>query len=135
MDIFQKVKELNLPIGSYVVFGGGPMSARGIKEAHDIDILTTPEIYEKFKKEGWEEKTASSGSNFLIKDDYELFRDWNFSFANYNPDPQKVIAEADIIDGVAFASLDEVRRWKSAFAREKDLVDIKLIDDFLAKQL
>ena len=38
-DLFQKVKELNLPKGKYALFGSAPMGLRGIRECHDIDII------------------------------------------------------------------------------------------------
>lgn len=41
MDIWKRLKELNFPIGEYLVTGGA-MAAHGIREAHDLDILITP---------------------------------------------------------------------------------------------
>lgn len=134
MNIFEEVKKLNLPLGSYVVFGSGPMVVHGLREPKDIDLLVTPEIYDKLKTEGWEEKEMRSGSSVLSNGVYEVYKDWNFLFmSNYNPDPQEVIKNAEIVNGVPFAQLEEVKRWKQVFGREKDLADIKLIDEFLAK--
>jgi hypothetical protein len=44
VDIFKRLKELNYPIGEYVVVGGA-MAAHNIREAHDLDILVTPNLY------------------------------------------------------------------------------------------
>jgi hypothetical protein len=40
-----------------------------------------------------------------------------------------------VIDGIPFASLEEVRKWKIASGRPKDIADIKLIDEYLQKEL
>ena len=52
MNIFSKLKELNFPIGQYVVVGGA-MAAHGIRDAHDLDILVTPTLYQELISEGW----------------------------------------------------------------------------------
>lgn len=45
-NIFEKVKELNLPSGKYVVVGSGILDAMGIRPASDVDIAAT-KIYTK----------------------------------------------------------------------------------------
>lgn len=52
MNIFDHVKSLNLPFGEYVVIGSGVMSAHGIRQHKDVDLLVTPALYETLKKDG-----------------------------------------------------------------------------------
>lgn len=40
-------KKLNLPDGQYAVYGSGPMAVRGIKEAHDLDVVVARDLYKK----------------------------------------------------------------------------------------
>ncbi|MEI6494978.1 MAG: hypothetical protein WCO03_02865 [bacterium] len=135
MDIFTEVKKLNLPLGSYVVMGSGPMSAHGLKEAHDIDIVVNDELFEQLKNSSWTESVEASGSPVLRKDNCEIYKDWDFSFcSNYNPDREELITNAEIINGIPFAPLLEIKRWKEAFGRDKDMIDIKLIDEYLDQQ-
>ena len=131
MDIFQKVKSLNLPSGEYIVFGSGPLQAHGIRETRDVDILVLSELYEKLKQEGWEERVweTSPPGRFLFKDDVEVGDSWDYG--EYNPDPNWLIENAEIINGVPFAPLEEVLKGKKAFGRPKDLEDIKLIEEYL----
>jgi hypothetical protein len=131
MDIIKKVKELNLPLGSYVVFGSGPLHVHGIRETSDIDILTTPEIYNKLKNEGWQEADRPNSQKVLLKDEFDVGTTWHYG--DYNPDVHDLISTADIIEGIPFGSLDEVIKSKTASARDKDLKDIQLIRDYLAK--
>ena len=130
MNIFQKVKELNLPPGQYVVFGSGPLAAHSIRPTRDVDLFVTTALYQQLKNEGWEEKGwPLTGGKYLSKDDlYEVDDTWHYG--DYNPAPEAIIAVADIMDGVPFAPLAEVLKWKKAFGRPKDLKDIILIEQY-----
>lgn len=49
-NLFQKVKDLNLPFGKYALFGSAPMGIRGLKDCHDIDIIVTEDIWNDIKR-------------------------------------------------------------------------------------
>ncbi len=130
MDIFQKVKELHLPLGQYVVFGSGPLAAHGIRPTRDVDLFVTPELYQKLKMEGWEEKEWDlMEGKYLSKGLYEVDDTWHYG--TYNPTPEEIISVADIIHGIPFAPITEVLKWKKAFRRPKDLEDVKLIEEYI----
>lgn len=129
-ELINQVKKLNLPKGKYIVFGSGPLAIYGIRESRDIDILALPEVFEQLKKDGWEETTWTNDTRVVIKDNVEVWTSWDFG--GYNPDPQELINKAEVIDGIPIASLEEVLAWKKAWGREKDLLDIKLIEKYLA---
>ncbi|MFC1756735.1 hypothetical protein ACFLZC_01060 [Patescibacteria group bacterium] len=61
-ELFKKLKELNLPLGKYAVFGSGSMCAHGLRDCNDIDLLVTKDLFEEYKlKEGWSVKKLKSG--------------------------------------------------------------------------
>lgn len=128
-EIIAKVKELNLPKGSYVVFGSCPMAAAGIREANDIDLLVSEEIFKQLQKAGWRTKNKGPKDNLLVKNVFEAHPKWDFS--SYNPTLTQLLLTANFIDEIPFAALEEVQKWKAAFGRPKDLKDIKLIDKYL----
>lgn len=128
--IISKVKELNLPEGSFLVFGSGPLAEAGIREAQDIDLLVSPEIYAELKKPGWQELRKDEKDIPLVHDVFEAHDSWNFS--SYSPTLEHLLATATVIEGVPFAALEEVKKWKLASARPKDLADAELIDKYLA---
>lgn len=37
--LFQNLRNLNLPLGEYAIFGSGPMGVRNLREMHDIELL------------------------------------------------------------------------------------------------
>lgn len=43
----------------------------------------------------------------------------------------ELLKDADIIDGIAFLSLRNLRMFKLSSGREKDLKDVTLIDSYL----
>lgn len=125
-EIISKVKTLNLPKNSYVVFGSCPLALAGIREANDIDLLVSQEIFAKLKEDGWQELPKSPNDKPLVHDIFEAHENWNFS--SYRPTLEQLLAGATIVDEIPFASLEDVRKWKVASGRPKDLADIELID-------
>jgi hypothetical protein len=129
VDIFAQVKALKLPDWQYVVFGAGPLAAHGIRETNDVDLFVTAVLYQRLKAAGWSEKTTSTGGLYLNSGIYEADDTWECG--EYNPTIEELIEAAEVIQGVPFAPLDEVLKWKRAFGRPKDLSDVRLIEEHL----
>lgn len=130
-DIINKVKTLNLPKDSYIVFGSGPLAAVGIREANDIDLLVSRGVYEELKKKGWQKLDKGPNDHPLVYDVFEAHDNWNFS--SYNPTLKELLTNAVYIDEVPFASLIDVKKWKAVSRGPKHLADIKLIDSYNKK--
>jgi hypothetical protein len=134
MNIFQEVKKLDLPIGEYVVVGSGPMAAREIRAFKDIDILVSEKLYDELVKKGWEVvEVEGVGGKFKVlkKDIFEI--NTTLWHGDYKPDNKNLIEQAEIICDVPFLQLKELIKFKTALAREKDLKDIELINNYLQK--
>ncbi len=131
-DIIKKVKELDLPKGSYVVFGSCPMALAGIRESNDIDLLVTKELFDTFAKQGWTLTDKGADDKPLAKDNFEAHYKWDFS--SYKPTLEQLLINATVVGGTPFAALEEVRAWKTSSGRPKDLKDIELIDNYLSKK-
>jgi len=133
MDIFKEIKKLDFPFGKYVIVGSGPMAARGIREVHDIDIVVTPDLFDKLKKEGWEIKQwtypGTEGRIYLQNGIIEIYLGVNYG--NFNPTTEELIARANVIKNIPFATLEDIIQFKSAYNREKHLKDIELIKEYL----
>jgi len=108
------------------------MAAAGIREAGDIDLLVSSEVLEGLRKAGWQEVDKGPNDKPLTNDVYEAHDSWDF--ASYKPTLKQLLETADWFDGVPFASLQEVRKWKAASGRPKDLVDIDMIDRHLGTE-
>lgn len=134
MDIFVRVKRLNLPLGKYVVVGGA-MEAHGIRMAKDIDIVAAPDLFQDLQGKGWKlAETRLGAVKFKLKGEgVDVFPDYSCG-ESYQADVVALIKNADVINGVPFVRLTELVKWKKAAGREKDLKDIGLIEHFLDKK-
>jgi len=131
-EIITKVKSLNLPAGSYVVFGSCPMALAGIREANDIDMLVSQKLRENLSKMSWEQIYKTPNDKPLVHDVFEAHDNWNFS--EFNPTLEELLKTATVKKVLPFASLQNVRKWKAVGSRPKDLKDVQLIDEYLASK-
>ena len=127
MDIFEEVRKLGLPKGSYVVVGGGHLVALGILEwDEDVDLAVSPETFETFKVRGWEQERF--GDKPIIKHGiYDVgvrYGEW---------DLKALLKDAVWIQDIPFVNLDKLRQWKTNKARPKDFEHLKLLDEYLAR--
>lgn len=107
------------------------MAILGIREAKDIDLFVSPEVFIGLKHQGWQERIKAPDDRPLAFDVFEAHQNWDFS--PYNPKLKELISRAQIVESVNFASLNDVIKCKTASGRPKDLVDLKLIDNYLSR--
>jgi len=131
MDIVKEVKSLRLPAGSYAVVGSGPLAIRGIRPAHDIDLIVTQAVYDQLKELGWKEENFPNTERpwVLFHKNFDVSTSWSVN--DYKPSAQQLIKDADVIEGIAFVRLEDVLMWKKTCRRKKDLEDIKLIEKYI----
>lgn len=132
-DVIDKMKSLNLPKGQYVVYGSAPFAIYGIRDVNDIDMYVSKEVFEDLKKKGWKKVYKGLRDEPLSYDIFEAHDTWEFS--PYSPTLPDLLSRATEVDGITFASLEDVTKWKQGSGRPKDIVDLKLIDDYLSKQI
>jgi len=131
-ELFKKVKDLYLPIGKYALFGSAPLGVRNLKECHDVDIIVSEDLFKEYgNKSEWERGVASSGAERLFSGDIELFRDWRPGEWDVN----KIIDEAEIIDGLPFVKLEEMIKWKKIMGRDKDFKDIEIAEKYIRNKV
>jgi hypothetical protein len=134
-EVRTMVSRLQLPPDSYVVFGSGPLAVAGIRPAKDIDMLVSEAALAIMRQSGWKELHKGPSDVPLTDGIFEAHDNWNFS--PYSPTLEHLLASAKVIDGVPFASLEEVKKWKTASSEaghgdvQKNQRDIKAIDDYL----
>lgn len=136
MDIFREIKELNFSLGSYVVVGSGVLAAHGLRQARDLDVVVTPELYEKCENEGWQKQWHNTGERYALHkqgEDFEVELYLDVNCGDARPTTNELIGRADVIKGVPFASLHDLLAFKKAYGRPQDLSDIKLIEAKLAE--
>lgn len=116
-------------MGQYVVVGGAAMAVHGIRESHDINIAVLPALFSQLREAGNWQMTEIGGRVHLMFGAYEILSD--VRIRGYESTIPDLIRTAEIVDGVPFVDLVELRNFKHARGTQKDLVDIKLINDYL----
>lgn len=129
-QIISKIKTLDLPDDSYVVFGSCPMAVFGLREANDIDLYVSSQVLQHLRNSDWMELYKAANDTPLVYDVFEAHDNWNFS--SYKPTLDHLRKTCILVDGVPFAALDEVRKWKQASGGDKHLADVALIDKYLS---
>lgn len=135
MKAVEEVKKLKLPDGEYLVVGSGVMSALGIRESEDIDLLVTPRAFEELRARGWDYRAVEIDGRLRGKlscGAAEAYTDiW---YGDERRDAEALFASATVIQGVPFQSVSELLKMKRAMGRVKDRRDIALIEAHLARR-
>jgi hypothetical protein len=131
----QLVAELDLDRRDFVIFGSGPLLAHGLRRnISDLDVVARGVVWERVQRHG--QPTVGSingapmvafpGPGGLIEFSKEwISKDWK---------TDDLIDRAKIIDGLPFAQLTDVLKYKQDLARPKDRPDIQAILHLLDQQ-
>ncbi len=122
--LFDRLRAMELPPGSYAVFGSGPLAAHGIiDELGDLDVIIAEEAWDRVQALGL---VVMHGDDPVI----ELGNGLSFgrSWAYGDVDVEYLIEDAEMIDGLPFVRLDAVVAYKRIAGRPKDLRHIELME-------
>lgn len=137
MDIISRIKELNLPVGKYIVYGSGVLEAHGIRKARDIDLIVDEGLYQELKKRGWKRKVLFSTRMWHCKalsDGRGNEAYTNLKWRSYDVKTPYLIENAEMIKGIPFMQLKGYLDYKKLLPRAKDKEDVKLIERYLNEQ-
>lgn len=134
---FAALKKYNLPLGQYAIMGSGPLGIRGLRVINDIDIIVTPELRDSLAAKFGVTDNGEVRKIVFPDDDIEAF--WEGSFYTRPeeegvPTTAEMIAQAEVIDGLPFQTLDHVLYFKRRMKRDKDLKDVMLIEEWQKAQ-
>ena len=127
LSFFGKLRALDLPTADYAIFGSGPLAVRGlIEEVHDLDVVARGTAWEQAKGLA-EVRIAPEGDPvvWLEEGSIEVFGGW------LGWDIDMLIDNAEIIEGLPFARLEDVLAFKLSLGRPKDVAHARLIEGYL----
>lgn len=125
-DVFQKLRELELPPADYAVFGSGPLIVRGlIPFSNDLDIICRGCAWQQVRQAG----------DIVYLRDYETHvvsvAEGAMTFGTHwgigEFDIDALIDNAEIIDGLPFVRLVHVAHYKRIRGLPKDLHHLEVI--------
>ncbi len=122
-DLLALVDELGLDLGDMVIFGSGPLLAKGLRsDIRDLDVVARNETWRLVERHGVPSAGEVNGARMA------QFRGGLIQFSSgWVSDEWKaaeLIDRAEIIDGLPFARLVDVLAYKEQLNRPKDRWDI-----------
>ena len=124
MKYLDELKNLNLPVGKFAIFGSGPMAVRGMRESHDLDVIVKKDVWEDLLEKYPE--CLQKNPVCLKIGNAEVYNSW----INLSVDIDELIDTAETIENFPFVKLEYVIEWKKKFGREKDIKDLELIEKY-----
>lgn len=127
----QVVDNLNLDSDAFIVVGSGVLAVLELREAGDVDIIVSPETFQRFEANpAWQRKIVEDGNCSLVRGDCELMLDWDSP--NKKPNLQDLKQDECTLNGIPFISPSRLLAWKERARRPKDLKDIEILRTYLS---
>ena len=127
--LFDRLRELALPAGDWVIGGSAPLLAHGLIDAvNDIDVVARGAAWERACELGVPQPGEHGDRRVRLCDNLiEVFDGW--SLMPWSAD--ELVAEAQWHLGLPFMPLARVLAFKRQLARPKDVAHIRLIEAHL----
>lgn len=122
----RQLRAMDLDPDHFVIFGSAPMLVHGLRSrVSDLDVVARGAVWQQVSASGMPAHGTLSGDRAwqfccgqLQFFDRWITREW---------DTDTLIDNADVIDGLRYAPLAEVLRYKQELRRPKDEADIQVL--------
>ena len=117
-QLLERLKTLEFDKKDYWLITGGAMVLYELRaETGDIDLGCTREMADALEASGLTPTILKDGTRkFLYGEDIEIFEEWLYD-------------RVELVEGVPVISLNGLLAMKKTLGREKDLRDVRLIED------
>ena len=123
------VRELNLPMGEYAIFGSGPLLIRGIiDDSNDLDIICRGAAWDLARKVGELRYLEQYEVTIATMADGRITFGTECGIGNF--DVNVLIDTAEKIQGLPFVRLAHVIEYKRIANRRKDIRHLDAIDKY-----
>ncbi len=124
----EKIIGLKLPPSSYVVVGGAVLELLHLRASVDSDIVVSGEMYHALSaQKNWKEVTLENGKKMLTHDGINVMREWaSLPLGRLQKNATK-------IESIPVMNIELLIACKRHFGRRKDLADIALLRQYLAR--
>jgi hypothetical protein len=134
-DFKNKLATLRLNASNSVVIGSGILDALGMRKSGDIDVVVDEETYAQLRDGDHFREEQHYGRSVLIDDSFEINTYWGVLGGNQTL--SDLARQSITIDDVRYITLDFLLAVKKSWlldddVRQKDIDDVKLIEEYLA---
>ncbi|WP_326513457.1 hypothetical protein [Clostridium intestinale] len=120
--IIKMLNDLNLPPSEYWITSGSALVMHGVKQyTKDIDLGCTNSLWDFFLQNGHMFRVGKDNSKIMQINEYvEVIKEYH-------------VEEIEFVEGLPTGSLKSIKKQKERLGREKDIIDIRLIDEYIKK--
>ncbi|SEG87227.1 hypothetical protein SAMN04489712_12093 [Thermomonospora echinospora] len=125
-ELFEILEDLGLPQEDYVVAGSAPLLVHGLRESiNDVDVVARGAAWAAAAARGRVESAPYDRVRavFLHGGEVEVLDGWFPETLGWKVD--RLIDEADVVDGFRFLSVERTLEWKELLGRDKDDADLR----------
>ena len=132
----ENLEKIGLDAENAIVIGSGILSALGLRESQDIDVVVDEVAYERLSVDAQFKKADNHGHEVLVGSLFEIGKSWFVLGKEWTFDD--FLNHSVVIEGVRYATIQFILDVKKSWAlepdaRQKDKDDIKLIEEYLKK--
>ncbi|MGI5166046.1 hypothetical protein ACQEU3_16955 [Spirillospora sp. CA-253888] len=131
--LVRRLVMLDLAPDDFVIAGSGPLLAHRLRDqVSDLDVVARGDAWAQVRRQGMADVGTITGAPIvsfwggLI----QFCREW----VTGNGDADGLIERSDMIEGVRFASLEDVLAYKLEIGRPKDFADVRLLRAHLGRE-
>ncbi len=136
LNISSILKEYSLTTDNSIVIGSGILNALSIRSCNDLDIVVTAEAFKRLNLDSTFKHSFSLNTNLLVKNTLEIGQELSVKEWNKSLKFEDLKKDSIVINQVRYITLEFLLKLKNIWAtnpnpREKDLNDIKVIEEYL----
>lgn len=125
----KRVESLGIPLERAIVIGSGVLELHGLRQANDVDLVVSEDVFWELEKSGWKQGTTGSSSYSLEKDGAEVWMDWSTDGTGH-PNYDDLLLFSEMVHGIRVVTLDYLKQRKLERGLEKDLRDVETIENY-----
>lgn len=138
MNIKNELKKIGLSPDNSVVIGSGILSALGIRKSKDIDVVVDENAYLRLSSDSRFKKSENHGREVLVDDLFEIGTSWGVLGKSW--EFQDFLDKSVVINDIRYIIIQFLLDIKKSWlldkdVRQKDIDDIKLIEDYLKSRM
>ncbi|MBQ9827309.1 MAG: hypothetical protein IJM62_01355 [Lachnospiraceae bacterium] len=121
-EILEELNKFPFSPVEYWIIAGGAMVMHGVmEETADIDLGCTSKMADRLEEQGFLKRRSPEGRRcFGIGELYEIFEEWLYD-------------GTETVGGYRVITLQGLLEMKRELGREKDMEDIKRIEEFMKR--
>jgi hypothetical protein len=128
--LIKVITDLELDPGDFVIFGSGPLLVHGLRRSvRDLDVVTRGATWRRVSQRGFPATGAISGTPMALF--WGGLIQFSPEWISKEFDTDDLIDRAENIQGLPFAQLTDVLKYKQKLNRPKDRLDIEALLDLL----